>query len=45
MPSAGNAQGPKSAYASKANIGKGNVFMPKDAPLANKMECELSEPM
>ena len=35
MPSAGNAAGAMSAYASKANI-EANVFMPKDAPLANK---------
>ena len=38
MPSAGNAAGAMSAYAAKANI-EANVFMPKDAPLANKMEC------
>ncbi|MBS17674.1 MAG: threonine synthase [Chloroflexi bacterium] len=38
MPSAGNAAGAMSAYASKANM-EANVFMPKDAPLANKMEC------
>ena len=38
MPSAGNAAGAMSAYAAKSNM-EANVFMPKDAPLANKMEC------
>ena len=38
MPSAGNAAGAMSAYAAKSKIAA-NVFMPKDAPLANKMEC------
>ena len=38
MPSAGNAAGAMSAYAAKANM-EANVFMPKDAPIANKMEC------
>jgi len=38
MPSAGNAAGAMSAYASKSKM-EANVFMPKDAPLANKMEC------
>ena len=38
MPSAGNAAGAMSAYAAKSKI-KANVFMPKDAPMANKMEC------
>jgi len=37
MPSAGNAAGAMSAYASKSKM-EANVFMPKDAPLANKME-------
>jgi|TARA_B100002003_G_scaffold247760_1_gene279979 threonine synthase len=39
MPSAGNAAGAMAAYASKAGIGA-NVFMPKDVPLANRIECE-----
>ena len=38
MPSAGNAAGAMSAYAAKSQM-EANVFMPKDAPLANKMEC------
>ena len=38
MPSAGNAAGAMSAYAAKSKI-KANVFMPKDAPISNKMEC------
>ena len=38
MPSAGNAAGAMSAYAAKSKM-SANVFMPKDAPLANKMEC------
>ena len=38
MPSAGNAAGAMSAYAAKANM-EANVFMPKDEPIANKMEC------
>jgi len=38
MPSAGNAAGAMSAYASKSKM-EANVFMPKDAPIANKMEC------
>tara|TARA_B100001971_G_C18230970_1_gene563868 strand:- start:513 stop:1709 length:1197 start_codon:yes stop_codon:yes gene_type:complete len=40
MPSAGNAAGAMAAYASKAGIGA-NVFMPKDVPLANRIECEV----
>lgn len=39
MPSAGNAGGAMAAYASKAGI-EANVFMPKDVPLANRIECE-----
>jgi len=39
MPSAGNAAGAMAAYASKAGI-DANVFMPKDVPLANRIECE-----
>ena len=39
MPSAGNAAGAMAAYASKAGIGA-NVFMPKDVPVANRIECK-----
>ena len=39
MPSAGNAAGAMSAYAAKSNL-KAKVFMPKDAPIANKIECK-----
>ena len=38
MPSAGNAAGAMSAYASKAGM-EAHVFMPKDAPIANQLEC------
>lgn len=38
MPSAGNAAGAMSAYAAKAGM-EAHVFMPKDAPEANKLEC------
>ncbi len=39
MPSAGNAAGAMSAYAAAGGM-EAHVFMPKDAPIANKMECE-----
>ena len=39
MPSAGNAAGAMSAYAAKSNL-EAKVFMPKDAPIANKIECK-----
>ena len=39
MPSAGNAAGAMAAYAAAAGI-EAHVFMPKDAPTANKMECK-----
>ena len=39
MPSAGNAAGAMAAYAAKAGM-NANVFMPKDVPLANYMECK-----
>ena len=39
MPSAGNAAGAMSAYAAVAGM-EAHVFMPKDAPIANKIECE-----
>lgn len=38
MPSAGNAAGAMSAYAAKAGM-EAHVFMPEDAPDANKIEC------
>ena len=38
MPSAGNAAGAMSAYAAKAGM-QAHVFMPKDAPMANQLEC------
>ena len=39
MPSAGNAAGAMSAYAAAGGM-EAHVFMPKDAPIANKLECE-----
>ena len=39
MPSAGNAAGAMSAYAAAAGM-EAHVFMPKDAPIANKVECQ-----
>lgn len=39
MPSAGNAAGAMSAYAAAGGM-EAHVFMPKDAPIANKVECE-----
>ena len=39
MPSAGNAAGAMSAYAAAGNM-EAHVFMPKDAPIANKVECQ-----
>lgn len=41
MPSAGNAAGAMSAYAAKAGM-EAFVFMPKDAPEANRIEVEMS---
>ena len=38
MPSAGNAGGAMSAYAAAGGM-EAHVFMPKDAPIANKVEC------
>ena len=40
MPSAGNAAGAMSAYAAAGGM-EAHVFMPKDAPIANKVECEF----
>lgn len=39
MPSAGNAAGAMSAYAAAGSM-EAHVFMPKDAPIANKVECQ-----
>src|SRR5271166_1430349 len=38
-PSAGNAGGALAAYAAAAGI-DAHIFMPKDVPLANRMECD-----
>jgi threonine synthase len=38
-PSAGNAAGALAAYAAAAGI-EAHIFMPKDVPLANRVECE-----
>jgi len=38
MPSAGNAAGAMAAYAAKAGM-EAHVYMPKDAPMANQIEC------
>lgn len=39
MPSAGNAAGAMAAYAAAGSM-EAHVFMPKDAPIANKVECQ-----
>src|SRR5204863_7245684 len=39
IPSAGNAAGALAAYAAAAGI-ESHIFMPKDVPLANRVECE-----
>jgi len=39
VPSAGNAGGALAAYAAAAGI-EAYIFMPKDVPLANRMECD-----
>ena len=38
-PSAGNAGGALAAYAAAADI-EAHIFMPKDVPVANRMECD-----
>ena len=40
MPSAGNAGSALAAYAAAAGI-EAHIFMPQDAPLANRIECEV----
>jgi threonine synthase len=39
IPSAGNAAGALAAYAAAANI-EAHIFMPKDVPTANRVECD-----
>ncbi len=39
IPSAGNAAGALAAYAAAADI-EAHIFMPKDAPMANRIECD-----
>lgn len=39
IPSAGNAAGALAAYAARAGV-EAYIFMPKDVPVANRMECE-----
>ncbi len=39
IPSAGNAASAMAAYAANAGI-EAHIFMPKDVPLANRVECE-----
>jgi threonine synthase len=39
IPSAGNAAGAMAAYAAAASI-EAHIFMPKDVPMANRVECE-----
>ncbi len=39
-PSAGNAGGALAAYAAAASM-EAHIFMPKDVPLANRMECDF----
>ena len=40
IPSAGNAAGALAAYAAAAGL-EAHIFMPKDVPLANRIECEF----
>ena len=39
VPSAGNAAGALAAYAARAGL-EAHIFMPRDVPLANRLECE-----
>jgi threonine synthase len=39
IPSAGNAAGALAAYAAAANL-EAHIFMPKDVPVANRIECD-----
>lgn len=40
VPSAGNAGGALATYAARAGL-EAHIFMPKDVPMANRLECEL----
>jgi threonine synthase len=40
MPSAGNAGSALAAYAARAGI-EAHIFMPRDVPVANRVECEM----
>jgi threonine synthase len=40
IPSAGNAAGALAAYAAAASI-EAHIFMPKDVPMANRIECDF----
>ncbi len=40
VPSAGNAGGALATYAARVGL-EAHVFMPKDVPMANRLECEL----
>jgi threonine synthase len=40
IPSAGNAAGALAAYAAAAGL-EAHIFMPKDVPIANRIECEF----
>ena len=39
IPSAGNAGGALAAYAARAGL-EANIFLPRDVPLANRVECQ-----
>ena len=39
VPSAGNAAGALAAYAARAGL-EAHIFMPRDVPLANRLECQ-----
>lgn len=41
IPSAGNAAGALAAYAARAGL-EAHIFMPRDTPLANRIECEMT---
>ncbi|MEP7270912.1 MAG: threonine synthase [Acidobacteriota bacterium] len=41
IPSAGNAAGALAAYAALAGL-EAHIFMPRDTPLANRIECEVT---
>jgi threonine synthase len=41
VPSAGNAGGALAAYAARCGL-EAHIFMPKDVPFANRLECEIA---